>query len=90
MGTSKKEEFMASESNGGNFLAGLLVGAALGAIAALLLAPKSGKELRESLAEEGKKLRDRAMDEGRRFVETAEVPEAVRKAAQSVKEAIGS
>jgi gas vesicle protein len=90
MGTSKKEEFMASEGNGGNFFAGFLVGAALGAIAALLLAPKSGRELRESLAEEGKKLRDRAVDEGRRFVETTDVPEAVRKAAKSVKEAIGT
>jgi gas vesicle protein len=81
---------VASDSNGGNFLAGFLVGAALGAIAALLLAPKSGKELREALAEEGKKLRDRAVDEGRRFVEKTEVPDAVRKAAKSVKEAIGS
>jgi gas vesicle protein len=88
MGTSKKEESMASDNGGGNFLAGFLVGAALGAIAALLLAPKSGKELRESLSEEGKRLRDRAVDEGRRFVEKAEVPEAVRKAAKSVKEAL--
>ncbi len=81
---------MASENGGSNFLAGFLVGAALGAIAALLLAPKSGRELRESLAEEGKKLRDRAVDEGRRFVEKTDVPEAVRKAAKSVKEAIGT
>jgi gas vesicle protein len=81
---------MASGNGGGNFLAGFLVGAALGAIAALLLAPKSGRELRESLAEEGKKLKDRAMDEGRRFVDSAEVPEAVRKAAKSVKEALGT
>lgn len=79
---------MASDNGGANFLAGFLVGATLGAIAALLLAPKSGKELRESLAEEGKKIRDRAVDEGRRFVEKAEVPEAVRKAAKSVKEAL--
>jgi gas vesicle protein len=90
MGESKKEESVASEGNGGNFLAGFLVGAALGAIAALLLAPKSGKELREALAEEGKKLRDRAVDEGRRFVEKTEVQDSVRKAAKSVKEAIGT
>jgi gas vesicle protein len=81
---------MASENGGSSFLAGFLVGAALGAIAALLLAPKSGRELRDSLAEEGKKLRDRAVDEGLRFVEKTEVPEAVRKAAKSVKEAIGT
>lgn len=79
---------MASDNGGGNFVAGFLLGAALGAIAALLLAPKSGRELRESLAEEGKKLRDRAVDEGRRFVEQADVQESVRKAAKSVKEAL--
>jgi gas vesicle protein len=88
MGPSKREESMASDNGGSNFLAGFLVGATLGAIAGLLLAPKSGKELRESLVEEGKKLRERAVDEGRRFVEQAEVPEAVRKAAKSVKEAL--
>jgi len=81
---------MANDNGGANFLAGFLVGATLGAIAALLLAPKSGKELRESLAEEGKKLRERAVEEGRRIVEKAEMPEAVRKAAKSVKEAIGN
>jgi gas vesicle protein len=90
MARKKRRKTMASDNGGGNFFAGFLVGAALGAIAALLLAPKSGRELRESLAEEGKKLRDRAVDEGRRLVESAEVPEAVRKAAKSVKEAIGT
>ena len=79
---------MASDNGGGNFLAGFLVGATLGAIAGLLLAPKSGKELRESLVEEGKKLRDQAVSEGRRFAEKAEMPDAVRKAAKSVKEAL--
>ena len=81
---------MASDNGGSNFLAGLLVGAAIGAIAALLFAPKSGQELRESLAEEGKKLRERAMDEGRRIVEQSPVPDAVRKVAKSVKDAMGT
>lgn len=40
---------------GNSFLAGLLAGAAVGSIAALLLAPKSGKETREDLR---KKLED--------------------------------
>ncbi len=79
---------MASDNEGGNFVAGFLLGAAVGAIAALLLAPKSGRELRESLAEEGKKLKDRAVDEGRRFVEKADVQESVRKAAKGVREAL--
>jgi len=37
----------------------------MGAMGALLLAPKSGRELREELADEGRRLRDRALDEGR-------------------------
>lgn len=78
---------MANENGGGSFLTGLIVGAAVGAIAALLLAPKSGKELRESLAEEGRKLKERAMREGRRFADES-MPDAVRKAAKSVREAI--
>ncbi|MGH9324206.1 MAG: YtxH domain-containing protein [Vicinamibacteria bacterium] len=77
---------MANDNGGTNFFAGFLVGAALGAIAALLLAPKSGRELRESLAEEGRKLKDRAVDEGRRFVTESEEAETIRNAAKSVKE----
>jgi gas vesicle protein len=38
-----------------NFLTGLLFGGALSGIAALLLAPKSGKELRADIQETGKK-----------------------------------
>jgi gas vesicle protein len=49
-----------SDGNGGyNFLAGFFVGAALGAMAALLLTPKTGKEMRETLAEESKRLKSR-------------------------------
>lgn len=43
----------------------------MGAMAALLLAPKSGRELRESLLDEGSKLRTRALDEGRKIRERA-------------------
>lgn len=35
----------------GRFFTGVLVGAALGAVAGILLAPKSGKETREMLGE---------------------------------------
>ena len=38
-----------------NFLTGLLFGGVLGGVAALLLAPKSGKELRGDIQETGKK-----------------------------------
>lgn len=60
---------MASDSGGANFLVGFFVGAAMGAMGALLLAPKSGRELRDYLADEGKRIRDRAADEGRRVRE---------------------
>jgi gas vesicle protein len=38
-----------------NFLTGLLIGGTLGGVAALLLAPKSGKELKADIQETGKK-----------------------------------
>lgn len=63
---------MASDNNGANFLVGFFVGAAMGVMGALLLAPKSGRELREELADEGRKLRDRATEEGRRVRERTE------------------
>ena len=63
---------MSSDNGGANFLVGFFVGAAMGAMGALLLAPKSGRELRESLADEGKRLRERAKDESRRVRERSE------------------
>ena len=63
---------MASDNGGANFLVGFFVGAAMGVMGALLLAPKSGRELREELADEGRKLRERAADEGRRVRERSE------------------
>ena len=55
-------------TNGRNhyFFKGLLFGGALGGIAALLLAPKSGKELRADIQETGKK----AVETGKKAVET--------------------
>ena len=47
-----------SNSNGYGFVAGFFVGSALGAAMAFLIAPQSGVQLRENLAEEGKKLRE--------------------------------
>ncbi|MGH9461886.1 MAG: YtxH domain-containing protein [Vicinamibacteria bacterium] len=51
---------MSNEGGGANFLVGLFVGAALGVMAALLLAPKARKEIEDKLAEEGRKLREKA------------------------------
>lgn len=44
------------------FLAGTLIGGLSGAITALLLAPKSGKELRRDIAEKSYELYDKAQD----------------------------
>lgn len=43
-----------------NFLAGLGVGALVGAVAALLLAPKSGSETREDIRAAAEDLKDKA------------------------------
>lgn len=49
---------MIERSGGSNFLAGFFVGAAIGSMAALLLAPRSGPELRRGFSEGGEKLRE--------------------------------
>ena len=48
--------------NNGSFLLGAIFGAALGGVAALLCAPKSGRELREDLSDEMDYWLDRAND----------------------------
>jgi gas vesicle protein len=49
------------ENNGGyGFVSGLFFGATLGAMAALLLAPKSGREVRADLYAGGERLKERA------------------------------
>ena len=47
---------MRHDMDSGSLLVGLLLGAALGGVTALLLAPASGKKLRRDLAREGRKL----------------------------------
>jgi len=44
----------------GKFLAGFLVGGAIGAVAGILLAPKSGEETRQMLADGAKDMLDKA------------------------------
>ena len=49
------------ENNSGyGFVTGLLLGATMGAMAALLLAPKSGREVRADLYAGGERLKERA------------------------------
>ncbi|NWF91759.1 MAG: YtxH domain-containing protein [Syntrophaceae bacterium] len=42
-----------NEKNWGNFLKGFVIGGFLGALAGMLFAPKSGKELRSDIKEKG-------------------------------------
>jgi len=79
------------ENNGGyGFVTGLLLGGAMGAMAALLLAPKSGREVRAGLYAGGVRLKDRAsvkatdlLDRGEAAIEKAK--EAARETAEGVK-----
>jgi gas vesicle protein len=88
-----------SDSDGGyNFLAGFLIGSALGAMAALLLTPKTGKEFRDTIATESKKLKEKTegavaelREKGGDAYEKArgaisETTEGVKKAARSLKQ----
>ena len=48
------------DSKGGGMMVGLLIGGALGFVAGLMLAPKSGEETRALLIERGNEWRDKA------------------------------
>ncbi len=51
------------ESNYGSaFLTGAIIGGAIGALAALVLAPKSGRELRRDIADRSTELYDKAQE----------------------------
>ena len=82
-----------SPDHGGGFVTGLLCGAAVGAAIGLLLAPRSGAELRRTLVDSADRLREkgletfdaaseavgRVVDQGRRAAEAgrARVEDAV-------------
>lgn len=53
---------MKNDLHSESLLIGLFVGAALGGMAALLLAPASGKKLRRDIAREGRKLAHRVAE----------------------------
>jgi gas vesicle protein len=67
---------MAEKTSGVDFIAGFLVGALVGAAAALLLAPQSGEETRTLIREKGIELGERADElslEARRRAEDLQV-----------------
>lgn len=59
---------MAKHNEGGNF-AWFLAGVTVGAAAAILFAPRSGRETRKSIADVAAKGRDLAEEKGREVVE---------------------
>jgi gas vesicle protein len=72
----KELDRMAEKSSGADFIAGFMVGALVGAAAALLLAPHSGEETRTLIREKGIELGDRADElslEARRRAEELQV-----------------
>lgn len=60
-----------TESRGGAFFLGLLAGTVLGAGLGMLLAPKSGAELREELGERTRTLSNKASEQYRKAQESA-------------------
>ena len=54
------------------FATGLLLGSALGAMAAILLAPKSGRELRSDIVEGGERLKARGVETASELAERGE------------------
>jgi len=52
-----------AENNGGSMMVGLLLGAAVGAGLALLLAPMSGDDARRTLGDSARRLRDGTRDQ---------------------------
>ncbi|GIP33790.1 YtxH domain-containing protein [Paenibacillus sp. J2TS4] len=50
---------MSDKMNGRDFVIGALVGGVIGAVTALLFAPKSGRELRSDLADQAQQLGDK-------------------------------
>ena len=64
------ETYIDSGTRSNEFMIGLLVGAAVGAAVGLLLAPKSGAELRHQLADYSERFRRRAGETYERASET--------------------
>ncbi len=48
--------------NKGDFLAGVIIGTVLGAVAGILFAPASGRETRARIAEKGRDVKEQAVD----------------------------
>ena len=73
-----------SSSSGFAFMAGVVIGAAVGAVAGLLFAPTTGEEARNRLVDKSKDLADELQDKFEDLKDTVtDVLEDVKDAAQS-------
>jgi gas vesicle protein len=61
-----------SENNGGSKVAFFLAGAGIGAILALLFAPKTGQETRDYIAQRAGESRDRVAEKSKEYRQRAE------------------
>jgi len=61
-----------SDNNGGSKAAFFLAGAGIGAILALLFAPKTGQETRDYIAQRANESRDRVTEKSREYRDRAE------------------
>ncbi len=61
-----------SDSNGGSKIAFFLAGAGIGAILALLFAPKTGQETRDYIVQRANEGRDRVAEKSREYRQRAE------------------
>lgn len=67
----------------GKFVLGTLLGAALGAVAGILYAPKSGKETRKDLGDKAKEIARKGKDFAER--ESKELKEKAEKVVEDIK-----
>ncbi|MBO1914396.1 YtxH domain-containing protein, partial [Microvirga sp. 3-52] len=56
------DEYEYVDSGAGSFLVGAIVGGVIGAAAALFLAPKTGKEMREDFTTQASQLKDKGIE----------------------------
>ena len=82
---SNNEDYEREESEGAGFATGLLLGVAIGAIAALLYAPKSGEEIRQEIKDLADQQKDNLKNQWDRTKEKAsEVVNTAREKVDSV------
>jgi gas vesicle protein len=82
---------MSNQQKGKDLLLGVVVGGVLGAVTALLLAPKSGKELRQDIAEQAQAVSEKTQQvAGTISQKTQQVAGAISQKTQEVTSTVGA